>query len=97
MINLYFNLMEAHNLSLIEDLEDIIKILIHMLESNNISKDNIKLELRKYHYCFDCINHYRSCKCGEDITDSEDNDNYTSSNYSDSDSNSDSDSENDDN
>ena len=49
----------------IEDLEDIIKILVSMLENNNVSKNDIKFELRKYHYCFDCNNHFRGCKCGE--------------------------------
>ena len=73
--------------SRIEDLEDIIKILIYMLENNNVSKDIIKLELRKHHYCSDCYNHYRGCKCDEildnsdnsDNSDSEIDDNYTSS------------------
>ncbi len=75
----------------IEDLEDIIKILIYMLKNNNVSTDNIKLELRKNHYCYDCMNHYRGCKCGEEL-DSDNNsksdvvdDNYTSSSYSDND------------
>ncbi len=71
----------------IDDLEDIITILIYMLENNNVSKDDIKLELKKYHYCFDCVNHYRSCKCGEDLSSNSENssdsesvdDNYTSS------------------
>jgi hypothetical protein len=49
----------------IEDLEDIIRILVNMLERKNISKDTIKLELRIYHYCYDCMNHYRGCKCDE--------------------------------
>jgi hypothetical protein len=81
--------MNSNNLR-IEDLEDIIKILINMLENNNISKDDIKLELRKYHYCFDCINHFRGCKCGEeDNEETSDNesiidDNYTSSECSNS-------------
>ncbi len=57
--------------SRIDDLEDIIKILISMLENNNISKDIIKFELRKHHYCFDCNNHFRGCKCGEDNDNSE--------------------------
>ncbi len=82
----------------ITDLEDIIKILIYMLENNNVSKDIIKLELRKYHYCYDCYNHYRGCKCGEEVdnnldnsdnSDSSDNssvdDTYTSSEYDDDD------------
>ena len=62
----------------IEDLEDIIRILIDMLINNNISKEEISLKLREYHYCFDCKNHYRNCKCNETTTD-EDDDNYTSS------------------
>ncbi len=74
----------------IEDLEDIIKILISMLERNNVSKDKIKLELRMYHYCYDCMNHYRGCKCNEDTISSNDsssitqsyNDSYTSSSQS---------------
>lgn len=72
--------------SRIDDLEDIIKILINMLE-DKVPKDIIKLELRKYHYCFDCKNHYRGCRCGEDTASEyeflELNDNYTSSEYSD--------------
>lgn len=80
----------------ITDLEDIIKILIYMLENNNVSKDIIKLELRKYHYCYDCYNHYRGCKCGDELDNNSDNsdnnsdnssvdDNYTSSEYDDDD------------
>ncbi len=68
---------------MIEDLQDIIKILIYMLESNNISKEIIKLELRKYHYCLDCINHYRNCKCDDTSDTSSVDDNYTSSSYDD--------------
>ena len=68
----------------IDDLEDIIKILIDILENNNISKDVIRLELRKYHYCYDCLNHYRGCKCDEISNNSLNesssyDDNYTSS------------------
>ncbi len=69
----------------IEDLEDIIRILIDMLIINNISKDNIILELRKYHYCFNCRNHYRGCKCNESSESDNIDDNYTSSIYSDDD------------
>lgn len=74
----------------IEDLEDIIKILVDMLQDYNVSQDIIKLKLREYHYCFDCMNHYRSCKCDElsnsDVNSSSDiNDNYTSSSNDDSD------------
>ena len=71
----------------IQDLEDIIKILVDMLLTNNISKEEITLKLRIYHYCFDCYNHFRNCKCGESSSDvSEIDDNYTSSIYSDKDS-----------
>jgi hypothetical protein len=71
----------------IEDLEDIVKILVCMLERNNISEDNIRLELRIFHYCYDCMNHYRGCKCSEISSNSEDessqsdsyDDDYTSS------------------
>ncbi len=79
------------NINRIEDLEDIIKILVNMLENNNISKDNIKFELRKYHYCFDCNNHFRGCKCGEETNSEYEtcsqsaDDNYTSSECSNSD------------
>ena len=77
----------------IEDLEDIIKILVSMLEKNNVSKEIIKLELRTYHYCSDCMNHYRGCKCNQnnsennsdnhsDSDNSSINDNYTSSSCS---------------
>jgi hypothetical protein len=66
----------------IEDLEDIIRILIDMLINNNVSKDTIVLELRKYHYCFDCRNHFRGCKCNESSEESENCDDYTSSIYS---------------
>jgi hypothetical protein len=72
----------------IEDLEDIIKILIDLLKINKLTPDFIKSELRQYHYCYDCMNHFRSCKCGEDSSDSESvDDNYTSSEYSDNDDN----------
>ncbi len=68
----------------IEDLEDIIKILVSILERNNVSKEIIKSELRKYHYCYDCMNHYRGCRCGDEsesnISSSVDDD-YTSSSY----------------
>ncbi len=75
----------------IYDLEDIIKILVSMLEKNNISKEIIKLELRTYHYCSDCMNHYRGCKCNENHSENHSNnnsdnssidDNYTSSSCS---------------
>ncbi len=81
----------------IEDLEDIIKILVSMLEKNNVSKEIIKLELRIYHYCSDCMNHYRGCKCNNSDNHSDNhsdnnsdnnsennsiNDNYTSSSCS---------------
>ena len=79
--------------SRIDDLEDIIKILIDLLKMTKLTPFFIKLELRKYHYCYDCMNHFRSCKCGEDSTNDSDNkndidsesvdDNYTSSEYSD--------------
>jgi len=71
--------------SRIDDLEDIIKILINLLKINKLTDYFIKLELRKYHYCYDCMNHFRSCKCGEKSSDDSDNDdesvddNYTSS------------------
>ncbi len=73
----------------IEDLEDIIKILINLLKINNLTPEFIKLELRQYHYCYDCINHFRSCKCGEEISSDSNSDNvddnYISSEYSDND------------
>jgi hypothetical protein len=64
----------------IEDLEDIIKVLVDML-NNFVPKEEIKLQLRKYHYCFDCMNHYRGCRCDEsnESESSEVDDNYTSS------------------
>jgi hypothetical protein len=81
--------------SRIEDLEDIIKILINLLKINKFTPDFIKLELRHYHYCYYCMNHFRSCKCGEELECSEHSeysnssidDNYTSSEYSDDDKN----------
>ncbi len=66
----------------IEDLEDIVRILIDMLINNNVSKETIVLELRKYHYCFNCRNHFRGCKCDESSEESENSDDYTSSIYS---------------
>ena len=72
-----------------EDLEDIIRILIDMLIINNVSKETIILELRKYHYCFDCRNHFRGCKCNESSESDYDIDNYTSSIYSEEDTHSD--------
>ena len=58
----------------IEDLEDIIKILIDLLKINKLTPDFIKSELRQYHYCYDCMNHFRSCKCGEDSSNDSSND-----------------------
>ncbi len=85
----------------IEDLEDIIKILINLLKINNLTPEFIKLELRQYHYCYDCINHFKSCKCGEEQSSDSNNidsdsidDNYTSSEYSDDDDDEDDDNEN---
>uniref|UniRef100_A0A6C0HVJ3 Uncharacterized protein n=1 Tax=viral metagenome TaxID=1070528 RepID=A0A6C0HVJ3_9ZZZZ len=72
-----------------EDLEDIIRILIDMLIINNVSKETIILELRKYHYCFDCRNHFRGCKCNESSESDNIDDNYTSSIYSEEDTQSD--------
>ena len=80
----------------IEDLEDIIKILINLLKINKFTPDFIKLELRHYHYCYDCMNHFRSCKCEEDTNNTNNinninnmdniiDDNYTSSEYDDDD------------
>lgn len=66
----------------IEDLRDIIKILTDMLIINNVSHEDITLALRKYHYCINCYNHYRQCKCGESTEESSEyDDNYTSSEY----------------
>ena len=74
----------------IDDLKDIIKILIDMLLNNNISKEEIILKLREYHYCFDCMNHYRCCICDDKSDESdEENESYTSSIYSDDSDNSD--------
>ncbi len=71
----------------LEDLEDIIRILIDMLIINNVSKETIILELRKYHYCFDCRNHFRGCKCNESSESDYVDDDYTSSIYSEEDDN----------
>jgi hypothetical protein len=89
MINFLFKIININNINImnrIEDLEDIIKILVCMLERNNVSEENIRLELRLFHYCYDCINHYRCCKCDELSNNSSDvsteqsiDDNYTSS------------------
>ena len=71
----------------LEDLEDITRILIDMLIINNVSKETIILELRKYHYCFDCRNHFRGCKCNESSESEYTYDNYTSSIYREEDEN----------
>ena len=77
----------------IEDLEDIIKILINLLKINKLTPAFIKSELRQYHYCYDCMNHFRSCKCGEEKYSNNDSnsdsvdDDYISSEYSDNDDN----------
>ena len=64
----------------IEDLEDIIKILIDLLKMNKLTPYFIKLELRKYHYCYDCMNHFRSCKCGEETSSNSSNSSNSNNN-----------------
>jgi hypothetical protein len=66
-----------------DDMEDIIKLLIDMLDNNNISYDIVTLKLRDYHYCISCLQHFNRCKCDENNTDnsSEYDDNYSSSIY----------------
>ncbi len=48
-----------------EDLEDIIKVLIDLLEEKNVSLDKITLRLRENHYCINCKQHFNRCKCDE--------------------------------
>ena len=64
-----------------DDMEDIIKLLIDMLDNNNISYNVVTLKLREYHYCISCLQHFNRCKCDENNTDnsSECDDNYSSS------------------
>ena len=44
-----------------DDLIDIIKILIDLLDDY----ENTKLKLREFHYCIDCKQHFNRCKCDE--------------------------------
>jgi hypothetical protein len=49
-----------------DDLEDIIKILIDLLEdktSSGLSYEEITLKLRQFHYCIKCKQHFNRCKC----------------------------------
>ena len=65
-----------------EDLEDIIKVLIDLLEEKNVSLDKITLRLRENHYCINCKQHFNRCKCDEsespDSSESESNSSYIS-------------------
>ena len=55
-----------------DDLIDIIKILIDLLDDY----ENTKLKLRQFHYCIDCKQHFNRCKCDDG---EEDNVSYSSS------------------
>ena len=46
-----------------EDMEDIIKLLIDLLDNVDIKYDVVTLKLREYHYCIKCMQHFRGCKC----------------------------------
>lgn len=64
-----------------EDLEDIIKLLVDILENKNISREYIRMQLREYHYCFDCMQHFNRCSCDcNSSSSSECLSDYTSSN-----------------
>ncbi len=58
-----------------DDLIDIIKILIDLLDDY----ENTKLKLRQFHYCIDCKQHFNRCKCDET---EDDNVSSSSSSYS---------------
>jgi hypothetical protein len=65
-----------------EDLEDIIKVLIDLLEEKNISLDKITLRLRENHYCINCKQHFNRCKCDEsESPDSSDSESESNSSY----------------
>jgi hypothetical protein len=70
----------------IDDMEDIIRILVDMLDNSHKSYEQVKLKLREHHYCITCMQHFKNCSCGEKSSDSDSsqssssiNSDYTSS------------------
>lgn len=74
-----------------EDMEDIIRILIDILDNMNIDFNTVMLKVRDKHYCLFCMQHYRHCKCdfaNVDISsDSESVHSFTDDDYTSSESN----------
>ena len=58
-----------------DDMEDIIKILIDLLDDN----EYVKLKLRQFHYCINCKQHFNRCKCDDE----EDEEEYDTSSIDD--------------
>lgn len=72
----------------INDMEDIIRILVDMLDNAHVKYELVKLKLRENHYCITCMQHFKNCKCGDNSSESESSqsssmsDDYTSSDMS---------------
>ncbi len=68
-------------------MEDIIKLLIDLLDNVNIKYDVVTLKLREFHYCIECMQHFKGCKCefgASSSSSSEELSDYESSIYEDS-------------
>ncbi len=48
-----------------DDMEDIIRLLVSLLDDKRVDYETVKLKLREYHYCVDCCQHYKRCICDE--------------------------------
>lgn len=74
-----------------DDMEEIIRILVCLLDHKKVDFEYIKLKLRENHFCIDCNQHYKRCICGTENTTTEScetssissNDDYESSEVSD--------------
>ena len=60
-----------------DDMEDIVRLLVSMLDDKRVEYENVKLKLREYHYCIDCCQHYKRCVC--DMNDTSESGSSTSS------------------
>ena len=54
-----------------DDMEDIVRLLVSMLDDRKVEYETVKLKLREYHYCIDCCQHYKRCVCDDEVDESD--------------------------